>query len=234
MNEPSLKLFEVDGRKMVFDTDAFKRVFDRERKKGKKRVGQFEHEIAEGLFVSPDAVHAWRMRQNGPGDLDRIGALAELLGVETCVLLREGDERMPLRLADRQTEALRRIYVSVVEYLDEFERTMGFNDLWFERIKAGTAPEHIEDELYELADARQHAVRLAADKERFDLHGLPVYDAVLDLIDDDLVGIYDGKLSYAYRLEAPVEAEDGMLSGVQLEDDLERAWTKVDEIFGLR
>ena len=141
---------------------------------------------------------------------------------------------MPLRLTDRQTEALRRIYVAVVEYLDEFERTLGFNDLWFERVKAGTAPEHIEDELYELADARQHAVRLAADKERFDLYGLPVYDAVLELIDDDLVDIYDGKLSYAYRLEAPVEAEDGKLSGVPLEDDLDRAWAKVDEVFGLR
>lgn len=58
-----------------------------------------------------------------------------------------------------------------------------------------TAPQCIEDELYELAAAHQHAVRLAADGERFDRHGLPAYDAVLDSIEDDLVGIHDGKLS---------------------------------------
>lgn len=60
------------------------------------------------------------------------------------------------------------------------------------------------------------------------------FGIVSDFIEGDPVDIYDGKLSYAYRFEMPVEVENGKPSGVLLEDDLERVWTKGDEVFGLR
>lgn len=235
VGKAALKHYNVNGNELTFDTDAFRREFDRIRKGGRANIGEMELELAEALFVTADAVHAWRMHKNGPSDMEKIESLAGFLGVAPTELLRSVKGKdMAYVLTDRQYEALRRIYVAVVEYLDEFERTNGFNDCWFDFVDAGVDPSHVEEKLWELAECRHHAVSLAADKEGFDLRGLPVYDEVIDFIEGDLVGIYGGKLSYGYRFEAPVEDVDGATSGVTLWDDLKRARSRMDEVFDLR
>lgn len=235
MVKAGLKHYNIDGNELTFDADAFRREFDRVRKDRGAKIGEMELELAEALFVTSDAVHAWRMHQNGPSDMEKLESLAGFLGVTPTELLRGVKGKgMAYMLTDRQYEALRRIYAAVVEYLDEFERTNGFNDCWFDFADAGVEPAHIEEKLWELAESRQHAVSLAADKERFDLRGIPVYDEVVDFIEEDLINIYDGKLSYGYRFEAPVEDAGGAPSGVTLWDDLERVRSRIDEIFDLR
>lgn len=229
------KQYNIDDNDYPFDTDAFKRLFKKKQKENELRIGEYEKVLADELFVTSDTVHAWRMHKNAPSDIDKLNSLAESLGTTPSSLIKEAErEDMIVTLTDRQNEALRRIYAAVVEYLDDFLYSDGFTSYWIDLKDKGIKHEHIEEHIWQIADAKQHAVRVAADKENYDLHGFPIYDAVIDFIDEDLMDIYDGKLSYGYRFEAPVETVDGKPSGVPLEEDLAKVSIRMVEVFGLR
>lgn len=232
MNDKGHRAFGIDGKQMAFDRETFNDLFRREAKNAGCSIGEFERHLASKAFVGSDAVHSWRMGNSGPGDLEKIELVAAALGVRRETLLKgeEGKGVMTSKLTNRKLEALRRIYGAVIEYQEDFLYTCGFNDCWFDLIDAGIEPKNVEEALYELVQKKWRSVELAAKKEGLDLRGEPVYDMLLDYIYNDLIDIYDGKLSYAYRFEAPVLRTDGGTSGVLLEDDYESARKRLHEI----
>lgn len=125
---------------------------------------------------------------------------------------------------------MKRIYDAVIEYLDLFQRTDGFNDYWHQFSGRGGELEQIENMLYEIAEKEQHKVELILAKEYIEIHKLPVYGLLEEYVCDDLYETYNGKLSYAYRFEAPVENIDGIRSGVTTSEDYTHALKKINDI----
>lgn len=108
------------------------------------------------------------------------------------------------KLTDRQMSAAKRIYDICIWFLDEFDHTDGFNDLWLDFKERGAVdPElAINDHVEKLL----RKVNLLIDQEYFDLRGCEVYNVLCEFVSEDLQNTYSGKLSYAYRFEADSEA----------------------------
>lgn len=136
---------------------------------------------------------------------------------------------MGYELEERQSEALRRIYAAVVEFLGEFERTEGFNEGWLELVNAGRRADEINERLWAKAERSHCSACLAAEKEGICLADLPAYDTVREFIWDDLTHMYSGRLLYVYRTDAPL----GDSSDVLLWAKRSRERESLREAFGL-
>lgn len=87
--------------------------------------------------------------------------------------------------------------MTVIEYLDKFQQSDGFNNYWHELCRQGIEPKNVEDMLYESVETEQHKVELVLSKEYIEIHKLPVYSQLEEFVYDDLCETYNGKLSYA-------------------------------------
>lgn len=67
---------------------------------------------------------------------------------------------------DIQISSIKRIYDSIIEHLDYFEKTDGYNDLWLDFKDKGIKSEYIEDKLYEVAEKELNKVMLCYKKEK--------------------------------------------------------------------
>lgn len=229
--QKDIKIYTIDGKYMQFDSGSFKEFFLATRKKKRMSVLEYETELGESLCVSSSAIHNWRFGMNGPSDVETIKQLADCLEItDYMLLLKNGKGKMKVQISERQKDSLKRVYDAVIEYLDTFQRTDGFNDYWFQLEEQGTKTEYIEGLLYEIAEKEQHKVELVLAKEYIELYKLPVYGQLEEYACDDLCEIYNGKLSYAYRFEAPVENVDGTRNGVTTSEDYTRALKKINDI----
>ncbi len=218
------RIFREDGRDMQFNSDAFGGFFmDLVRRRGVRRQ-ELEAEIGEAVGVSRDAVHNWRFGQNGPSDINIIIELARFMGIgDYRNLLRERREGVEMQVTERQKDSLKKIYDAVIDYLDEFERTDGFNDHWFELSDKADSGKTIEMGLYEIAEREQDKVRAVLRKEYIIIHKLEVYPKLEEYVNDRLTDIYADKLSYGYRFEAGVENMDGTRDAVMTYEDYSAA-----------
>lgn len=225
------KKFVIDGKNMQFDSVSFNEFFILRSKKNGKAVLVYETELGEALSVSSNAIHNWRFGMNGPSDLETIKHLAECLEIsDIMLLLKDGKENTVMQISERQKDSLKRVYDAVIEYLDKFQRTDGFNNYWYDLTDEGVNEKCIESMLYEIAEKEQHNVELVLLKEYIELNKLPVYSQLEEYVYDDLIEIYNGKLSYAYRFEASVENEDGTRDTVTTDEDYMFAWRKINDI----
>lgn len=127
------KNFIIDGKYMQFDSVSFKDLFTSGRKKADMSVLEYETELGEALSVSSNAIQNWRFGMNGPSDLETIKQLAECLDIsDYMLLLKDGKENMIMQISERQKDSLKRIYDAVIEYLDKFQQSDGFNNYWHE------------------------------------------------------------------------------------------------------
>ena len=225
------KNFTIDGKNMQFDSVSFKEFFDSRRKKAGITVLDYETELGEVLSVSGSAIHNWRFGINGPSDVETIKQLAEYLELSDYqLLLKDGKEQMTMQISERQKDSLKRIYDAVIDFLEEFQKSDGFNNYWFDFERQGVDPKRIKQKLYELAEDEQHKVELVLQKEYVELHKLPVYSQLEEYVYDDLSDTYDGKMSFAYRFEAGVENKDGTRDTVTTEEDYTQALKKINGI----
>ena len=226
------KIFNIDGKSMQFDSVSFEQLFTANRKKNGLKVVDYEAELGDVLSVSSNAIHNWRFGMNGPSDVETIKQLANYLRIaDYTLLLKNGREKTTMQISERQKDSLKRIYDVVIEYLDTFQRTDGFNDYWYQFKERGAkTPEHIENLIYDVAMEEVHKVELVLAKEYIELYRLPVYGQLEEYVSDDLYETFNGKLSYAYRFEAPVENTDGTRDGVTTSEDYTRALKKINEI----
>ncbi len=241
MNNKRSKTFLISNRRYSFSRKSFEYYFKRcldEPKasiEGINKVGDLEEYIAKHVICSKDTVHGWRFTNSGPGDLSIIEQVANILGVNDYMRLmkenldenktEKGEEKKIVKneLTNLQIESLKRIYDSVIEYLDEFEKTDGFTGtLWYEFYDNGF--KNPEPEIYDYAEKKVEAVLFVIKKEYFYLHDTEVYDMICEYAENDLYEIFNGKLSYAYRFEA---IPDGNPTTT---DDYEKAISKLNEI----
>lgn len=187
---------------MRFSVKNFKIVFNSYRRSQKITNHNLECLIAEQLSVSPDTIHKWHYGQSNPNDIDLIKNLAASIQISDYLTLLEstdGGDKMA-QLTDRQLTALKKIYDICIWFLSEFNKSDGFNDYWLDfKIKGSNDP---EADIYDFVEELLEKINFVLEQEYFDLHDTKVYDELCEYVNEDLVNIYDGKLSYAYRFEA--------------------------------
>ncbi len=191
---------EYNDQTYFFNFSTFKEIFKKEKIKRKITFQKLEEDVSESLNLSKDAIHNWRTEKNGPSDIYIIEELAKELKLDGPMLLltKNGGKKSNI-LNSLQIDSIKRIYDSIIEYLDEFENTDGFNDLWCE---LNEKPEFREDKLYEIVEKRMDSLNLVLKKEYIFLKNTKIYDELKNFEYNDLYDTFDGKLSYAYRFEA--------------------------------
>lgn len=214
--EKKLKVYKLEGKEYTFNTDAFKSLFKDFKSITKKKTNKkitnedLEYKISEFVNIGRDAVHAWYCRKNAPADIEFVKKLAEFFELQDFhLLLLEKKGEVTMQITERQKDSLKRIYDAIIDYLEKFQKTDGFNDLWFDFREQGYQDKHIESKLYDIAEDEQYKVILVVKKEYIELHRLPVYNQIVDYVQDTLTEIYNGKLSYAYRFEAGPQDPEG-------------------------
>lgn len=225
------KMFNVDGVNMQFDSEAFNMFFTNIRKKKGLKVLDLELRIGDEVGVSRDAVHSWRFGQNGPADLDIVKSLAVFLEISDYrLLLKERKVNMTVQITERQRDSLKKVYDSVIEFLNDFKETDGFNDFWGDFEEKGYKSECIENAIYEVAMNKQRKVCLVLQKEYIIIRNLDIYPKLEEYVEDDLCNIYNGKLEYAYRFEAGVLNADGTRDTVTTMEDYVITLEKINDL----
>ena len=134
MKSKQLRTFIVDDKEMIFNQEYFGKLFLKKAAQGGYRVGEYEFEVADALYVDKSAVHNWRMGINGPGDLEKIQLLANLWNINYKVLLMEVTTMTTTKLnnglTDREKTALKNVYTAFLNYMNVFENSTGF--IWNE------------------------------------------------------------------------------------------------------
>lgn len=195
MKSKQLRTFIVDDKEMVFNQKLFGDLFIKKAAKNGFGIGNYEFEIADALYVDKSAVHNWRMEKNGPGDLEKIQSLAKLWNIDYKVLLMEVKTMtttLKNGLTDREKIALKNVYTSFLNYMKEFETSVGF--VWNEDNTS-----YNMRYAYHLYEQAKYALEL----EYIDLKNT-VYDRLMEFYCKELT----------YTLEGCYDAED--LPEVQL------------------
>ena len=151
--QKKIKKYIVNGKAKQFDSFAFKKLFDeRSNKLGISKL-EYEMKLGELLCVSYNAIHNWRFGNNGPSDIDIIKKLANCL--EICdyeLLLVDRKDDIIMKITERQKDSLKRIYDAIIEYLDRFRQTDGFNNYWSKLSQKGIDSKYIEGMIYDIAE----------------------------------------------------------------------------------
>lgn len=204
------RTFHIDGYDYSFNFSTFKRFFNAYKTNEHCSITSAERKLADTLNLSCEAIHSWRFEKSGPADTETIKQLADALGIHDHKILLEkkiGENNMTIN--DRYIDSLKKIYDSIILYLDDFETSNGFNDYWFIKAEEGYPEKAIEKALYELASSKLHEVEIVLKQEYIVLHKLDIYDKLENFIYDDLCNLWDGKLEYGYRFECVVEDTNG-------------------------
>ena len=172
--------------------------------KNKTSFGKMTTQIAEELSVSDEAVRNWRKGLNGPSDSEKIADLETILGLEAGRLLRTVQEESQVeRLNERQLTAAKKIYDAIIEFLNEFKDTEGFNTIWLEKKRKGN-----EDPVmatYDYIEAKEKPIEVLLEKEFFDLRGTELYDELNEFVYGDLVDTYNEKVGFMYRISGALD-----------------------------
>lgn len=225
------KIFNVDGTNMQFNSEAFNMFFKDYKKREEIKIQELESNLGEDLGVTRDAVHNWRFGQTGPSDIETINKISDYFGLSDYkVLLKERKEDVVMQITERQKNSLKKIYDAIIDFLIEFQKTDGFNNYWYDFAKVCKSEEHVENNLYYVAEEAQNKVINVFQKEYIIIHKLEIYPQLEEYVYDDLCDIYNGKLSYAYRFEAGVENVDGTRDTVTTSEDYTAALTKINDL----
>ncbi len=206
-----------------FNHDMFNNMFNKKMQKDKIMIKDMEEQLANALNVSKDSVHNWRYKTYSPNGLDLIKDIANYFGYEEDILLckKGGDIKMK-KLSEIELISVKRIYESIIEFLEYFYKTNGFNDLWFDFENLDSSLR--EGKLWEIAEKEHDKVMLSLKKEYPIIGKMQIYTVLSNFIYNDLYDIYDGKLTYAYRFEA---IPDG---NPTTDEDYTKTYKKLNEI----
>ena len=211
-----------NGTPYYFNFRSFKEIFNNYAFKNKLTKSGLEEKIADKLHLSKDAIHNWRNELNGPSDINAIKELAKELNInDVTILLRKENNKMNNNLNDLQILSIKRIYDSIIDYLEEFYNTNGFNDLWFDlKCKSEEKP----SELCDIALQHVSKLHLVLKKEYMLLKNTDIYKELEEFEYNDIYDTFDSKLTYAYRFEA---IPDG---NPTTDDDYYKALNKLNAI----
>lgn len=224
MHSMETKIFNLDGQKLRFDARTFEYSFRAYAQDSKMKKKDLEELLAEKVGVSREAVHNWRFAKNGPSDIEMIQKLAEVLNIKEWRVFTKSASggEMVVQLTERQKDACKRVYDSIVEFLFEFKQTSGFNDYWFQY--SSSEEKNVENMIYGRVEEKVDHLFLVLDKEYFDLGKHEIYEKLCEYVSENIYDLFDGKLSYAYRFEA---AASGNLTTLE---DYDHAMKALNEI----
>ena len=221
------RVYIVDGNKMQFDSNNFKILIKSYGKRNKLKSQDVERSLANGLNVSTDTVHKWHYGMSTPTDVDLVKELAKILDLEDfTTLLKSADGGNSMgKLTERQITAVKKVYDICIWFLNEFSNTSGFNDYWYTLQDKGVKDPEVA--IADMADDMHRKIELVLDQEYFDLRDTDIYNELCEFVSDDLIDIYDGKVSYAYRFEAhadgnPTTSEDYDKAMIKLNGIIEK------------
>ena len=206
-----------------FNFDIFNELFRKKCKKEDIKKMKLELELSKFVNKGSDAIHNWRFKKNGPSDLETINLIANFFEIsDYYILLNEKEKIYSMRkLNDLETLSLKRIYDAIIDYLEIFQQSNGFNDYWFDLKEK---PSQREGILYDIATKEVGKVELIYKKEYMILGNTKIYEEIGDFIYNDLYDTFDGKLSYAYRFEATPEEQP------TTDEDYYKALNKINNI----
>lgn len=237
MISKSFKVFQIDNKQFKFNSFNFMIFFRNYRLSKKIKASELEEKIAVQAHVSEAAVHNWLYNKNGPADLDAIKAIADCLSIKDFRLLMEEvkDVAYNNSLTSQEKESVYRIYSSVISFLDEFERTNGFNDYWLDIAdkyryeQNGCA--HILNELESVVYKKYRDVILVYKREYIFLKSHPIYNELSNVLfqEDGIEECFVNKLGYAYRFEAIVEDKNGNRENT-VSEDYELSLNKINAV----
>ena len=213
----------INNNIYYFNFDIFNNLFIEKWKNEKIQKKELELILSEFVNKSTDAIHNWRFKKNGPSDLDTIKLIASFFKLNNYdILLEEKEKKYFMRkLNDLEILSLKRIYDAIIDYLEIFQQSNGFNDYWFDIKEEQTQREDI---LYDIAMKEIEKVQLVYKKEYMLLRNTKIYNDLGNFINNDLYDIFDGKLSYAYRFEATSEEQP------TTDEDYYKALNKINNI----
>ncbi len=177
-----------------FDHNIFDDMFNRKCKKERVMIKEMEEQLANAINVSKDAIHSWRYKSYSPNWLDLIKDIANYFGYEKDVLLckKSGNVKMK-KLSDVELMSVKKVYESIVRFLEYFYKTNDFNDLWFDFKKF--EPSLREEKLWEIAEKEHDKVMLSLKKEYSIIGKKQIYIELSNFIYNDLYDMYDGKIN---------------------------------------
>lgn len=229
--EKNIKTYSINGVSYQFDSNIFNQYFTLRRKEQGVTSEEFERELGKEMHVSESTIHSWRFGKNGPSSLDIVKQIADYFDVAMVIdILKKVEEREIVQTTERQKDSIKRIYDAVIVYLDFFEKTDGFNDLWHKIANMCQSSKEVESSLYDIAENQIRKIELILQQEYIELHRLDVYSELVEYVSDFLFDTFDGKLSYGYRFEAGVEKVDGTRDTVTTYEDYTRALKRINEI----
>lgn len=216
------RVFIVEGKKYRANRKAIAKQFQVEFEKKKfynPTLTKLEYRIEVGInsnSVSEKTVGNW-LNGSAPGDIDTMKALAKFWNIDVMELLVEGGERkMPTELSDSQIMSVKRIYDSLIDYLDEFERTNGFDSMYFNDIDS--------TELDTFVNYKWLDVYKAYQKEKLFLADLDIYAAFYDFICNDLSEMTEDKVG----IDRPVTSSEGTI--LSTEDEYDKAMSALNDL----
>lgn len=219
MNKP----YKYKDSFYFFNHNIFNDMFNKKKTKEKLNITSMEEQLANTINVSKDTVHGWRFSTYSPNGLDVIENIAKYFGCEMDELLcyKENDAKMK-KISDVELLSVKRVYESIIKFLEYFYETDGFNDLWFDFEKI--QPSSREEKLWEVAEKEHSKVMLSLKIEYPIIGKNQIYTDLSNFICNDLYDIYDEKLTYAYRFEAIVDGNP------TTDEDYAKAYKKLNEI----
>ena len=213
------KKYEIDGQEFYFNFSKFNDLF----RQNMRSIEDKEQELSDYIHAPKSTIHSWRNYEKSPSEIAVIKSLSKYFKLKNYKDLLTTKEKMS-EINDIKINSIKRIYDAIIEYLDYFYNTDGYNDLWECFENNGVNKEDIEDKLYAGAIEELEEVILCYKKERMILKNTEIYDELGKFIYNDLNEIFDGKLEYAYRFEANFN------DNPTTTDDYNKASNKLDEI----
>ena len=219
------KTYIINDSIYHFDYETFKDLFRNKKRNENITFEKIELELSKELNISKEAIHNWRFKKHSPENKETIMKIAKYFNIKDYKLLLIGKEGKNMHnLNNYQINSLKIINDSIIEYLNYFYKTDGYNNLWLNFADKGIKPQYIEDKLWEVAEEKIDKLILYYDMQRIFLKNTNIYEELGEYIYNDLYDIFNGKLSYAYRFEAI------LMGNPTTQEDYENALKKYNSI----
>lgn len=192
----NLKVFQYQNKKIQFNKNSFDDITKVYKKRNKIPLYSIEERIAVEVNVSTEAVRNWRFGKNGPSEIEMIMGIAKSLELsDWTILVKEyNGEKDMIEITDREKNALKRVYDSIIDFLYEFTETDGFETLMYD--VEHQINSEISDAMYDTASEKLSNVYKTLKKEYFDLGKHKVYDELNEFITKYVYDMFDGKFAW--------------------------------------
>lgn len=220
----NLKVFQYQDIEVQFNAKSFDDLSKEYKQKKKVTLGSIEADIAKEVKVSEEAVRNWRFGKNGPSELEMIKGIAKVLELSNWTILLEkydGGKTMAA-ITDREKDALKRVYDSIIDFLYEFIDSDGFEIVMYD-VEHQIRSEFTEAMYDDIADKVRNIHR-TLNKEYFDLGKHEVYNELNEYITTYIYDMFDGKFTFKDGKTVVVKSE------ISVDEEYESALVALNHI----